>query len=174
MATPTLWRFVLLFSSFASIVQLCLSQFIVETPVYLTQLGRADDTRDAKRYLFQQPGHIRFVHQSCQPVIHRRLSASVEDPLLDDTGDASQDESDDHWGTPRSKSISITELLKSRELRRPLVVGSFAMISQQLSGMNVFLFLFSLILTLNTGINASTGSGMLYHVDRAYITSSLL
>ena len=134
MATPTLWRFVLLFSSFASIVQLCLSQFIVETPVYLTQLGRADDCRDAQRYLFQQPGHIRFVRQSCRLVFRHILSASVEDPLLDDTVDASQDESDDRWGTPRSKSVSVAELLKSRELRRPLVVGSFAMISQQLSG----------------------------------------
>lgn len=94
--------------------------------------------------------------------IRRRLSVSVEGPLLDDTGDASQHESDDRWGTPIPVSVSIAELLKSRELRRPLVVGSFAMISQQLSGMNVFLFPFSLVLIPNTGINASTGSGMLY------------
>ncbi len=94
----------------------------------------------------------------------RRLCASVEGPLLDDAGDASQHEPDDHWGTPRSKSVSVTELLTSRELRRPLVVVSSAMISQQLSGMDVFLFLFSLVLIANIGINASTGSGMLYQL----------
>ena len=61
MATPTLWRLVLLLSSFASIVQLCLSQAIVETPVWLHQLGRIDDSRNARRYLFQQPRDLRFV-----------------------------------------------------------------------------------------------------------------
>lgn len=84
--------------------------------------------------------------------------------MLDDTGDASQHESDDRLGTPRSTSVSIAELLTSRELRRPLVVVSFLMMSQQLSGMNVFLFLLFLALTANTGINASTGSGMLYRL----------
>jgi hypothetical protein len=96
--------------------------------------------------------------------LHHRLSASVEGPLLDDTGDDSQHGSDDRWGTPRSISVSVGELLKSRELRRPLVVGSFAMIAQQLSGMIDFLFPFSLVLIPNTGINASTGSGMLYQL----------
>lgn len=123
MATPTLWRFVLLFSSFASFVQLFLSQFIVETPVWLKQLGRVDDFRDAQKYLFRQPGNI-----------------SVEGPLLDDTGDASQHEADDLWGASRSTSVSIAELLTSRELRRPLVVVSSIMMSQQLSGINAILY----------------------------------
>jgi SP family facilitated glucose transporter-like MFS transporter 3 len=60
--------------------------------------------------------------------------------LLDDTGDASQHESDDRWGTPRSTSVSIAELLTSPELRRPLVVASFLMMSQQLSGINAILY----------------------------------
>ncbi|KAF8275195.1 general substrate transporter [Lactarius quietus] len=123
MATPTLWRLVLLLSSFASIVQLCLSQAIVETPVWLHQLGKIDDFRDAQRYLFRRSGDM-----------------SVEGPLLDDTGDASPQESDDRWGTPRATSVSIAELLTSRELRRPLVVVSFLMMSQQLSGMNKVLY----------------------------------
>ncbi len=69
-----------------------------------------------------------------------RLAASVDGPLLDDTGEASQDESEDRWGLT-STSVSLTELLTSRELRQPLVVVSFLMISQQLSGMNAFFFL---------------------------------
>jgi len=123
MATPTLWRFVLLLSSLASIVQLCLSQVIVETPVWLHQRGRIDDFRNAQQDLFQQPGDM-----------------STEDPLLDDTGDASRHESDDHWATPSSTSVSIPELLTSPELRRPLVVVSFLMMSQQLSGINAILY----------------------------------
>ena len=75
-------------------------------------------------------------------ILRRKLSASIEGPLLADTSDDSHHESDDHWGTPSSTSVSIPELLTSRELRRPLVVVSFLMMSQQLSGLNVFLFYF--------------------------------
>ena len=56
MATPTLWRLVLLFSSVASVVQLCLSQFIVETPVWLKQNGKPEDSRAVQTFLFQEPG----------------------------------------------------------------------------------------------------------------------
>ena len=104
------------------------------------------------------------------------LSASVESPLLDDTGEASQHESDDHLGAPRSTAVSITELLTSHELRRPVVVVSFLMVSQQLSGMN-FLFLFSLFLIANTGINASTGIGNALstcaHVKKFFIIATI-
>jgi MFS transporter, SP family, solute carrier family 2 (facilitated glucose transporter), member 3 len=61
MATPTLWRFVLLFSSAASVVQLCLSRFIVETPVWLKQHGKPDESRLVQRSLFQGPGEPRFL-----------------------------------------------------------------------------------------------------------------
>jgi Sugar (and other) transporter len=61
MATPTLWRFVLLFSSAASIMQLCLSQFIVETPVWLKQHGKPEDSRLVQRSLFQEPGDLAFM-----------------------------------------------------------------------------------------------------------------
>jgi len=61
MATPTLWRFVLLFSSAASVVQLCLSRFIVETPVWLKQHGKPDESRLVQRYLSQGPGEPRFL-----------------------------------------------------------------------------------------------------------------
>lgn len=57
LATPTLWRFVFLFSSLASVVQLCLSRFIVETPVWLKQQGKTEESRIAQNYLFQQTGN---------------------------------------------------------------------------------------------------------------------
>jgi MFS transporter, SP family, solute carrier family 2 (facilitated glucose transporter), member 3 len=59
MATPTLWRFVLLFSFLASVVQLCLSQFIIETPEWLKQQGKTEDSRSVQKYLVQQPGRAR-------------------------------------------------------------------------------------------------------------------
>lgn len=61
MATPTLWRFVLSFSSAASIVQLCLSRFIVETPVWLKQHGKPEDSRLVQGFLFQEPGDPGFM-----------------------------------------------------------------------------------------------------------------
>jgi hypothetical protein len=61
-------------------------------------------------------------------------SDSIDDPLIDETGQESQHESDDRWGTLTSAPISTSDLLTSPELHRPLVVVSFAMICQQLSG----------------------------------------
>jgi len=63
MATPTLWRFVLLFSSVASVVQLCLSRFIIETPVWLKRNGKSESSRTVQRFLFQEPGDPRFTVQ---------------------------------------------------------------------------------------------------------------
>jgi hypothetical protein len=56
---------------------------------------------------------------------------SVDDPLLDETPQGFQHESDDR---SESTSVSIPNLLTSLEFRRPLVVVSFVMISQQVSG----------------------------------------
>jgi len=121
MATPTLWRLVLLFSSVASVVQLCLSQFIVETPVWLKQNGKPEDSRAVQSFLFQEPGFV-----DC-----------VEDPLLDETPQGFQHESDVRRGPT---SVSIPDLLKNFELRRPLVIVSSAMLSQQVSGINAILY----------------------------------
>jgi hypothetical protein len=135
MATPTLWRFVLLFSSVASVVQLCLSRFIIETPVWLKRNGKSEDSHTVQRFLFQEPGDPRF-HVAIPALLWTNIhflgfAHSVEDPLLDETPEGFQHESDDRR---ESTSVSIPNLLTSLELRRPLIVVSFAMISQQLSG----------------------------------------
>jgi hypothetical protein len=51
---------------------------------------------------------------------------NVEDPLLDD---AQEDHPDAH-----AVSVSVPELLKASELRRPLLIVSLSMMAQQLSG----------------------------------------
>jgi hypothetical protein len=61
MATPTLWRFVLSFSSATSIVQLCLSRFIVETPVWLKHHGKPENSRSAQSSLFRESGDSGFL-----------------------------------------------------------------------------------------------------------------
>lgn len=61
MATPTLWRFVLSFSSATSIVQLCLSRFIVETPVWLKQHGKPEVSRLVQKSLFRESGDSGFL-----------------------------------------------------------------------------------------------------------------
>lgn len=68
MATPTLWRFVLSFSSAASIVQLCLSRFIVETPVWLKQHGKPEESRLVQRSLLEEPGDLAFVLHDLFPI----------------------------------------------------------------------------------------------------------
>ncbi|KAI0282140.1 general substrate transporter [Russula aff. rugulosa BPL654] len=118
MATPTLWRFVLSFSSATSVVQLCLSRFIVETPVWLKQHGKLEESRLVQKFLFRES----------------ESSNSVEDPLLDETPQGSQHDLDDHRGPT---SPSLRDLLMNIELRRPLVVVSSAMVSQQVSGKNI-------------------------------------
>jgi hypothetical protein len=140
MATPTLWRFVLLFSTIASVVQLCLSQFIVESPVWLKQNGNPEDSRDVQTLLFQEPGspqiHIAIPAPHWTDIRFLGFTNSAEDPLLDETPQEVQHGSNDRRGpTP----VSIPNLLTSIELRRPLVVVSSAMISQQVSGNNVYL-----------------------------------
>src|SRR5258708_824348 len=62
------------------------------------------------------------------------FSNSVEDPLLDETPQESHDGLDDHRGPTSLPSLN---LLTNLELRRPLVVVSSAMISQQVSGNNI-------------------------------------
>ncbi|KAI0295489.1 general substrate transporter [Russula brevipes] len=123
MATPTLWRFVLLCSSAASVVQLCLSPFIVETPMWLKRHGKVEHARVVQGYLFQEPD----------------FSESLGDPLLDEVRRSPHelDDDDDHRGPT---SVSITELLTNFELQRPLVIVSSIMICQQLSGINAILY----------------------------------
>ncbi|KAI0005873.1 general substrate transporter [Russula compacta] len=122
MATPTQWRLVLLLSSATSAVQLCLSRFIIETPVWLKQHGKLEESRVVQTFLFQQPD----------------FADSVEDPLLgDENPQRSRHELEDHR---EPTSVSIPDLWMNIELRRPLVVMSSAMISQQISGINAILY----------------------------------
>lgn len=70
-------------------------------------------------------------------VLFIEFSNSAEDPLLDETVEESQHQLDDHRAPT---SLSSLKLLMNFELRRPVVVVSSAMISQQVSGNNINLY----------------------------------
>jgi hypothetical protein len=72
----------------------------------------------------------RFVAVPAFPYPLLDFSDRLEDPLLDEIPQRAQHELDDHQGT----TVSISDLWLNVELRRPLVVVSTAMISQQVSG----------------------------------------
>lgn len=67
--------------------------------------------------------------------------ASLQDPLLDDPEE--QPES-----TPHVPAITVPQLLKAPELRRPLLIVSFAMLSQQLSGVSIPYFIYYIIVLI--------------------------
>ena len=53
MATPTQWRFVLMFSSGLSVAQLIISPLIVETPIWLKRRGELADLKAVERRLWK-------------------------------------------------------------------------------------------------------------------------
>jgi len=113
LATPTAWRYVLLFSSLTAIAQFFISPIMVESPVWAIRSG---DPQSGKAY-------------------HRKLwrdgdsHSPDEDPLLAKDPD---DESE--------RAVSVSHAFKAKELRLPLTIVSLAMVSQQISGVNAVLY----------------------------------
>ncbi|KAI0273858.1 general substrate transporter [Gloeopeniophorella convolvens] len=142
MATPTLWRLVLLFSSSISVIQLCMSHFIVESPAWLKQQGNLEELHGTQSRLFKRTGTYVPFSTLPLPSSSSRLgpSDSVEDPLLDETSDPVQSESEGEQQAVKSTPVSIHNLIQSPEFRRPLVIVSSAMVAQQLSGINAVLY----------------------------------
>ncbi|KAI0057110.1 general substrate transporter [Artomyces pyxidatus] len=121
LATPSRWRCVLIFSSVLSAVHLLLGVFMVETPVYLKKHGRLEALLASEQRLWT--------------ISNKRVADDAEDPLLD-TGD----DDDNKLLAPDPALVSLTQLLHKRELRRPLIIVSSAMVSAQISGINAVLY----------------------------------
>ena len=124
LATPTQWRLVLLISCALSLAQIVLSPFITETPAWLARRGLSDQEKNAARKLWG--------NAVASP------TGDSSEPLLDPE---SRNERELEPEPPR-EITTIPQLLKTKELRRPLLIIVFAMMSQQLSGkFNIFLIL---------------------------------
>lgn len=133
LATPHQWRFVLVVSLAVSTVQLLLSSFVVESPAYLSRNGLRNETKAIEQRLWGNSDIVRTVDD---------VNSSAQEPLLEDP--ERQDEEHPHTAT-----ITVPQLLRARELRRPLMIVSFAMLSQQTSGSCVHLIQLSYLINLD-------------------------
>jgi sugar porter (SP) family MFS transporter len=132
LSTPRQWRFVLLISSALSIMQLFLGPFIAESPSYLGRKGLLEEQKIVSRRLWG-------VIESAS-VLRRDDDNSLEDPLLQDA-ESQRDEA------PHATAMTVPQLLKAPELRRPLLIVSLGMLSQQVSGINAVLYYSNAILS---------------------------
>ncbi|KAF8184964.1 general substrate transporter [Mycena galopus ATCC 62051] len=119
-ATPTQWRSVLFVSAAGSVAQFFLSGVVVESPAWLGGKGQVEPRKAVARKLW---GTV--------PPPTPAADASIEDPLLDEL-EAHRDES--------VTALTVPQVLAARELRKPLAIVCFAMLSQQLSGINAVLY----------------------------------
>ncbi|KAF7338630.1 25S rRNA adenine-N(1) methyltransferase [Mycena venus] len=118
-ATPTQWRSVLFLSAAGSVAQFFLSGLMVESPAWLGGKGHVEQKKTVARKLW---GSV--------PPPTPAADASVEDPLLD--------ELEAHRDTESITAFTVPQVLAARELRKPLAIVCFAMLSQQLSGTSFF------------------------------------
>ncbi|KAJ6500428.1 general substrate transporter [Mycena sanguinolenta] len=119
-ATPTEWRSVLFVSAAGSAAQFLLSGLVVESPAWLGGKGQVEPRKAVARRLW---GTLPPPTPSAEP--------SVEDPLLDEL-EAHREEN--------VAAFTVPQVLAARELRKPLAIVCFAMLSQQLSGINAVLY----------------------------------
>jgi hypothetical protein len=100
-ATPTLWRLVLFASAGLAVVQLLVSPFIIESPVWLQTQSRNDEVDAIRTKLYQGllPREGACFTSFPRTTAHGLLIDDVEDPLL--AGGESED-------TPLAKKESVT------------------------------------------------------------------
>ncbi|KAF7311635.1 25S rRNA adenine-N(1) methyltransferase [Mycena kentingensis (nom. inval.)] len=120
-ATPSQWRYVLFMSSALSLGQFFVSSAMVESPAYLASKGLLEQKKAAAARIWKT---------SASP-------ASVEDPLLADQAPHNE----------QIDSLTVPEAIAAKDIRGPLVAISFAMVSQQLSGINAVLYYSNSILS---------------------------
>jgi len=123
LATPRQWRLVLFISSGISTLQYFISPFIVESPPYLNRKGLVDEQKVAIRRLWDETNSVSIEEQES------------EHPLLFDSHNAAE-------CSPigRQSAVTVPELFASPELRQPLLIIVFAMVSAQISGINAVLY----------------------------------
>ncbi|KAJ6618290.1 general substrate transporter [Mycena sp. CBHHK59/15] len=120
-ATPTQWRSVLFFSSACSVAQFFLSSLMVESPAWLAGKGLVEPKKVVARKLWGQSFCC-----TCSRLTLSLATDALEDPLLDEL-EAHRDDS------VRVTALTVPQVLLARELRKPLAIVCFAMLSQQFS-----------------------------------------
>ncbi|KAF8200019.1 hypothetical protein K438DRAFT_2015984 [Mycena galopus ATCC 62051] len=131
-ATPTQWRSVLFMSAAGSVAQFFLSGVVVESPAWLGGKGQVEPRKAVARKLWGTvPLGLISSSETQLSCFAAAADASIEDPLLDEL-EAHRDES--------VTALTVPQVLAARELRKPLAIVCFAMLSPQLSGINAVLY----------------------------------
>lgn len=141
LATPTQWRLVLILSSALSAVQYLLAPSIVESPAYLNRNGLTAERKAAIRSLW---GHQLGDAGTDRKLVIQPFSPCSTSNLVEDAGEEpilAPNNEDDIPCAEQPAAISIPQLLTSPELRRPLLIIVFAMVSQQISGTSLLHFI---------------------------------
>ncbi|EKM82840.1 hypothetical protein AGABI1DRAFT_97790 [Agaricus bisporus var. burnettii JB137-S8] len=123
-STPTEWRFVLFLSSAISCVQFVTGYMIVESPAWLGMQNRSEEKKTVSERIW------RANSTRATPSM-----ASDENPLLEDV-EARRPETS-------TNTTTVLQLFFSPELRKPLMITCFAMMSQQISGMRHLVLYYS-------------------------------
>jgi MFS family permease len=129
LSTPTKWRLVLLISSSLAVVQLLLSPFATESPAWLSRRGLVNEQMSVSQKLWGVNKAILHDRERSLIIAYDKSEdkdSDLEDPLLEHS-------ELDHPATGAAV-ISVPQLLRAAELRRPLLIVSLAMGAQQLSG----------------------------------------
>jgi len=135
LATPQRWRFVLLFSSAFSICQIFVSSAATESPAWLSGNGRKPEAESVEGRLFGKSNVYEPIAVDPESPL-ARIEHQIDDPLLFEAPGYD----DPPVFTARTESISVLQLLRSREMRTPLLIMAYAMIGQQFSGINAVLY----------------------------------
>lgn len=153
LATPHRWRLVLLFSSIFSVCQIFLSSAATESPAWLSGNGRQPEADSVETRLFGKstvyepiavdpesplgiiPFRISGSNLTCVPTA--RIEHQIDDPLLFEVPGYD----DPPVFTARTESMSVLQLLRTSDMRTPLLIMAYAMIGQQFSGMTILVLL---------------------------------
>ena len=126
LATPSTWRFVFFISFIIAILQLLFNSFIVESPTWLFNQSRLDEHKHAVKRLWGDVAckTTKPLYMTVFPT--HLFSYQAEEPLLNQF-DATREVSP-------QKSLTIPQVFATTSLRKPLMIVSLVMVSQQVGG----------------------------------------
>ncbi|KAH8108460.1 general substrate transporter [Phellopilus nigrolimitatus] len=136
LASPTIWRIVPFISAVLALAQIIAGALVAESHAWLARNGRTQEAQHVRERLWVDGGGAAYETVGGDDV-------DVEDNLEDDPLDTP---AGSMFPTHSSKSLSLLQLLRTPELRNPLLVVVFAMAAQQLSGINAVLYYSNAIL----------------------------
>jgi len=135
LGTEQLWPYLMLVNVCSGLLCLCLMPFFPDSPRYLMLIrGDREAAREALRFI-RQKEDVEADIREMEAEYEQQQQAAV------DSSDTEED----------SSSYTIMRLLRTRELRVPLIVAVSLQSIQQLSGINA-IFFYSTSIFLNAGV----------------------